>query len=149
MPADGTGRGAPRRIMMSMAGDAAAVRDGLRRLLDQPPLALAPEGDRGTVEIVLAEVLNNIVEHAYAEGTGPIRLGLDPVPQGTRWSVEDEGLPMPGGALPAGNLPAPTDLSEGGFGWHLIRSLTQDLAYQRIGRVNRLTFVIPSEPPPG
>ena len=37
--------------------------------------SLSPD-DRGTAEIVLAEVLNNIAEHAYARFPGQIRLSL-------------------------------------------------------------------------
>ena len=31
---------------------------------------------RGTVELVLAEVLNNVAEHAYAGGSGPVAVDL-------------------------------------------------------------------------
>ena len=55
---------------------------------------------------------------------------------------------MPGGRPPAGRLPdgadcALVDLPEGGFGWHLIRTLTRDLAYVRSGGCNRLSFLLP------
>ena len=54
---------------------------------------------------------------------------------------------MPGGFLPEGRLPQTdlpgTDLPEGGFGWHLIRSMTRDLQYRRRRGTNRLNFLIP------
>ncbi|MDP1578473.1 MAG: ATP-binding protein, partial [Cypionkella sp.] len=57
--------------------------------------------------------------------------------------ISDTGAPMPGGQLPAGVL-APlgdfADLPEGGFGWHLIRSLSKDLSYRREGGRNLLSF---------
>jgi serine/threonine-protein kinase RsbW len=55
---------------------------------------------------------------------------------------------MPGGELPQGCLPeaAPPDFPEGGFGWHLIRSLTADLTYARSAGQNRLSFLIPLNP---
>ena len=62
--------------------------------------------------------------------------------------TQDSGLPMPGGELPAGRLAEATDiqdLPEGGFGWFLIRSLTQDLAYQRVDGLNILSFCIAVE----
>ena len=48
--------------------------------------------------------------------------------------------PSPGGEPPAGQAPDPDDLPEGGFGWHLIRSLSKDLEYHREGDRNFLTF---------
>jgi serine/threonine-protein kinase RsbW len=56
---------------------------------------------------------------------------------------------MPGGKLPEGGLPevAPPDFPEGGFGWHLIRSLTADLTYARRAGQNRLSFLIPMNRP--
>jgi serine/threonine-protein kinase RsbW len=128
-----------------MASDAHSVRDGLQRALRSRPFELLAPADRNTAEIVLAEVLNNIVEHAYSTGPGPIRLwfGLEPGQLCVR--IEDEGRPMPGNRLPAGQLPLPADLAEGGFGWHLIRSLSTDLRYDRCGGVNRLCFRLPAE----
>jgi serine/threonine-protein kinase RsbW len=108
-----------------------------------------PEDDRGTVELVLAEVLNNVAEHAYAGGSGPVEVGLCATPLGLACRIVDRGLAMPGGKLPDGGLPdvAPPDFPEGGFGWHLIRSLTADLTYARSAGQNRLSFLIPLSPP--
>jgi serine/threonine-protein kinase RsbW len=56
---------------------------------------------------------------------------------------------MPNGKLPEGGLPdvGPPDFPEGGFGWHLIRSLTADLTYARSAGQNRLSFLIPLTQP--
>jgi serine/threonine-protein kinase RsbW len=125
--------------------DPAAVRTALARLLSAAPLHALTEDDRGTVELVLAEVLNNVVEHAYAGASGPVEVGLCATPHGLACRIVDQGLAMPGGALPEGRLPAaaPSELPEGGFGWHLIRSLTADLTYARCAGQNRLSFLIP------
>lgn len=101
--------------------------------------------DVGTIEIVLAETLNNIVEHAYGEDRdGQIELCLEPNADGLDCRVTDSGRPMPFGVAPAG---APADLGptrdglpEGGFGWFLIRELSRDLVYQRIDGCNCLEF---------
>jgi serine/threonine-protein kinase RsbW len=132
-------------LMVSMAYDSLSVREGLRQSLSQDPLkGLAPD-DRGTAEIVLAEVLNNIVEHAYASFPGKIRLHLS-LGQGVLvCRVEDDGVAMPTGAAPNGRLSDPNDLPEGGFGWHLIRTLSTDLVYERDGPMNRLRFSLPAE----
>lgn len=127
----------------------ATVRDNLARLLGAPPLQdLTPDG-RGSAELVLAEVLNNIAEHAYDAGPGPVSVTLTDGAAGIACLIVDQGKAMPGGQLPKGVLPDAThaaleDLPEGGFGWHLIRTLTRDLAYQRTGGCNRLSFTLPT-----
>lgn len=130
---------------MTIHGDNLAVRDGLGALMAMAPVQdLAPD-IRGTLEIVLAEALNNVVEHAYAEAPGPIRVCVDHMPPVLKVSVYDTGLPMPQGQLPKGDLApfaAGDDLPEGGFGWFLIRTLTVELAYERLGEVNHLHFEV-------
>lgn len=127
---------------LALVPDASSVRDGLGRLVAMPPMVdLAPD-IRSTAELVLAEVLNNIAEHAYLGGRGMVTVKLEPGKAGLCCEVVDHGLPMPDGRPPVGALPDATDLSEGGFGWYLIRSLTQDLHYERVDGQNRLSFVI-------
>lgn len=130
----------------TIASDPFAVRKGLVVLLGCPLIHEMNESDRGGAEIVLAEVLNNIVEHGYAGGTGEITVTLRPCPDGVLVVVEDQGKAFPKEELPEGRLPDvdPTkDLPEGGFGWYLIRTLVRDLSYQRIGTANQVTFCLP------
>ena len=101
-------------------------------------------------ELVLAEVLNNVAEHAYA-GTvpGEIRLIAEIGDDGIAIVISDDGCAMPGGRPPEGRLPRIedmdlADLPEGGFGWHLIHRLTEGLTYRRIGATNRISFHIPA-----
>lgn len=134
------------RLHLAFLASPLAVRDSLARMLAAQPLrSLSPDA-RGTAEIVLAEVLNNLVEHAYPDGPGPVSVTLIPVAEGIHCLVVDHGLAMPGGKLPEGKLPAvETRLErqpEGGFGWHLIRRLTRDLTYVRTGGSNRLSFLL-------
>lgn len=123
------------------------VRRALDRVTgDLSPLELGRE-DRGTVELVLAEVLNNVVEHAYAGGlSGTIEITMLQCPGKLHCSVTDEGRPMPGLAPPAGRearLDVPPEaMPEGGFGWFMIRELSRDLAYRRDAGRNRLTFAL-------
>lgn len=132
------------------------THDGVRHALANVSEALqnglfaraCPGGaEDGTIELVLAEVLNNIVEHAYADGPGLITLDLR-VARGRLFCLlRDEGHPMPAGRLPHGLPPsialAQANLPEGGFGWFLIRRLTRDLRYDREPGCNRLSFSIP------
>lgn len=105
----------------------------------------------GFAEILLAEVLNNIVEHAYAgERRGSIELEIIPGTAHLAFRVQDWGAPMPGLSLPAGkshDLTGPLDdLPEGGFGWFMIHSLTRNLLYSRDGERNCLHFVMDHTP---
>jgi serine/threonine-protein kinase RsbW len=52
-----------------------------------------------TCELVLSEVLNNVVEHAYPEGDppGPITVECIDLPDGLKFTVIDQGVGMPGG----------------------------------------------------
>lgn len=133
----------PIPVCLQIDGTPAAVRGGLRQLFGIPVIARLSEPDRGTLEIVLAEVFNNIVEHAYANHSGQIQLAIQIGELVLKVAVSDTGAPMPGLELPKGLLVLPSrfeDLPEGGFGWHLIRTLSRDLAYQREGNRNWLSF---------
>lgn len=128
---------------LTIPGTAIDVHDALRDLADGVLSELA-DAERTTAQIVLAEVLNNIVEHAYAGQGGRIDLLLAPEVGGLRCVVTDCGVPMPSGRLPKGRSPRPGDLPQGGFGWFLIRSLARDLRYSREGGRNELSFRLPS-----
>jgi serine/threonine-protein kinase RsbW len=128
---------------VTIPGDPLAVREGLKALFETVVLRNLPEDGRGTAEIVLAEALNNIVEHAYAHHAGDIEISLHLRPNELICRITDTGQPMPDDQLPEGKLAGFTpdgELPEGGFGWFLIRSLSQDLHYRREGGRNLLSF---------
>jgi serine/threonine-protein kinase RsbW len=141
-------------LHLVLKADPDSVRESLAQMLGLPPLAGLTPDDRGTAELVLAEILNNVAEHAYAGHSGTVSVTLTPVPLGISGLIVDQGLAMPLGQLPEGKLPegklpggpdtALEDLPEGGFGWHLIRTLTLNLAYVRTGDCNRLSFTLPT-----
>lgn len=121
-----------------------AVRAALARmLLALGPLNLGVE-EQSTVELVFAEVLNNIVKHAYREmqSPGTIQVSAQMHSNGLHVSFLDDGAPMPGGALPPGlpldlSVDVP-DLPEREFGWFLIRGLAKDVRYMREAGRNQL-----------
>lgn len=100
---------------------------------------------RSSVEIAVAEGLNNIVIHAVKGDTTArigVQLSIDPI----RIMVH---LRDPGEALPGWRTPgmrerdlsvARADLPEGGFGWNLIHTLTDRLDYRRINGNNQLSM---------
>ena len=135
-PAAHSGTG---RISANAGGARSAIRATMQRLAGA---GLAPE-TRENVQIVLAEVINNIIEHAFAGNTAAtfvIEFHLSP--DQLQLTLTDRGRSFPAGRLPPPRVP---DLSgpratmpEGGFGWPLIRMLTSRLAYRRENGQNRL-----------
>ena len=123
-----------------------AVRHSLASMFAQEPLSCISDDMRSTAEIVIAEALNNIVEHAYADQSGMIVVSLNLGEDGLECAFTDQGAPMPNNSLPQGklhDLNDMEDLPEGGFGWYLIRALAQDLQYSRTCEQNFLRFRLP------
>ncbi|WP_417720414.1 ATP-binding protein [Salipiger sp.] len=127
--------------------DIGATPEDVRVALDRTTAALlrcgfAP-GHCGFTEIVLAEVLNNVVEHAYRDcPRGRIRIDVRAGPERVDLVIRDRGARMPGDRLPVGSpvdVDVPVDdLPEGGFGWFLIRTMADQLVYRREDGGNRL-----------
>lgn len=131
-----------------LKGDPVSVREGLTSLMASPMMRRLTEDSQGTVEIVLAEVLNNIAEHAYANYPGQIEVVIEDQAGEMFFRIKDSGLPMPGGVLPGGKLNETReleDLPEGGFGWYLIRLLTKGLTYARTNDANLLNYCVSVE----
>lgn len=141
----------PPATEMVIAGTPLSVSEGLIRLLAQPPLRALTAEAQGRLELVLAEVLNNIVEHAYAGTVGDISIRLVRTACGIDCCIRDAGRPMPDLCPPHGGLIAwEADAPpEGGFGWHLIHLLTEGLHYRRAGAQNELRFHLPDAGLPG
>lgn len=121
------------------------VRLAIERALASMAVLDLSEEEKSSIEIVLAEALNNVVEHAYADSEqGEIKLVLRHGRAGLLVEIRDSGLPMPNGRTPVGDHPATdvsnADLPEGGFGWFLIRELARDLVYDRENGENFLIF---------
>lgn len=131
------------QLRVVIASDLFAVRSGLQDIFAADLLADMSEDGRGTTEIVLAEALNNVVEHAYAQYPGKIEVTLNRIGAELAVEIIDTGLPMPGETLPVGGLVETVtldDAPEGGFGWFLIRQLSRDLDYRRDAGRNILRF---------
>lgn len=124
-----------------------ATELGVRKAMIQLRQALLgfclAEDDASRTEIVLAEALNNVAEHAYdrgAPGDASVSVSLSSRTIGI--VIRDSGRPVPAHLLQGGCMPALDcgldDLPEGGFGWPLIRDLTESLLYRRTGGSNEL-----------
>lgn len=143
-----TGRAPPGRdLKLDVAAEPGAIRVAIRHAVE----ALAEFRQAGNgldhLELVLAEILNNIAEHAYrgiADGRIAVELGRSG--SAIRVTIRDRGLPMPDELLPPAHLPDSDcrrrDLPEGGWGWFIVRSLADDLSYCRDGNANVLKFKV-------
>lgn len=124
-----------------------SIREGLADLRQRLARMSLSDEELNTVEVVLAEVMNNVAEHAYAwRRDGEMVLAFRQTAEGLFVTVTDEGRPMPDDALPFGHRLDPTvpvnDMPEGGFGWLIIRQLARDVSYVRQAGVNQLSFRI-------
>lgn len=134
-------------IRLSFASGELAVRTALGQLKQGlAPMRLS-KVDESNVELVLGEVLNNVVEHAYgANATGQVTLECLPAADRLRFCVRDSGKPFPGLHLPVARQPIVDgpegELPEGGFGFFLVRSLATELNYRRESGRNLLSFHI-------
>lgn len=137
----------PATIRMTIPGTPGAVSAAVAGLARSGIFSGLSPDDSGTAEIVLAEVLNNVVEHAYSRNSGEIEVSLRPAGRSLWCTIIDCGAEMPGSALPAGQAVSltDTDMPEGGFGWFLIRALACDLTYRRDRERNILSFRIALE----
>lgn len=144
-------RGEAKIFHHSFNADPLSVRVALRTALARFLRQMTRE-EAGTLELVLAEVLNNIVEHGYAEsGRGMITLSLVRDGRGLSCSISDDGVELPPTCLQRvtgeAARPQPEALPEGGFGWFLIRDLVEDLGYHRANDRNLLAFRLPLQAP--
>lgn len=131
-----------------------AVRHALARVCNALMALGLGEDDAGSLELILAEAMNNIVEHAYGtmdggEG-GWIALEVDFLSDWVICRLTDCGKAMPG-SIPEPRKATPvdiprSDLPEGGFGWLLIHELTEHLVYRRWAEINTLTFAMRLQP---
>ncbi|MFY0595368.1 MAG: ATP-binding protein [Cognatishimia sp.] len=124
------------------------VRDALQYIKYRLVEAQLAAINVSSAEIVIAEVLNNVVKHAQADmSDGWFDIQCVETSTALHVMCKDNGCAMPGNTPPAGIMPPVgprvSDLPEGGWGWSLVRSLTQNLRYLRVEETNMVSFKIP------
>jgi serine/threonine-protein kinase RsbW len=90
--------------------------------------------DRNAFETAVAEVAANIIEHASRGEDVSMRLLLRAPDDRVEAQLEDLGYPYDGEPSAP---PTADDLPESGHGLLIARALTDELVYERDGRVNR------------
>lgn len=132
---------APRSIVIrndvsELARVGAWVKDWARQN-DLP----TPTAER--IDMCSVEAVTNIVTHAYADDAAhQIRLSLERDAQVVALEIEDDGSAFDPRVLARPQRAASlADAKIGGLGVHIVRSLSDELEHQRIGRLNRLRLV--------
>ena len=134
---------------LSFRGTPEQVRAALREIRAKLRGTLRSGDTAANAELVLAEVFNNIVEHAL-QGRDPAQSRISVICRREtgrlRFVVIDQGAAMPSHRVPDSDLPVPgganAEIAEGGYGWSLVHMLTEDVQYRRMGRQNWLSFLI-------
>jgi len=134
-------------ITMTFPATEAHVRQVVCETIEKLKTFEFTQDFRVTVEIVLAEILNNVAEHGYpCEIDGDVQLSIMVLPNGIQVETRDKGVQMPGLRLPRPPEPdldvGRENLPEGQFGLFMIHELCQNLTYQRIENENCLSLFI-------
>lgn len=136
-------------LSLQFVAEPCAIRTAMARFSNWLSAAGAHGEEINDAQIVLAEALNNIAEHAYADAkAGPVRLCATRRGEDLWIELRDHGQPIPEERRPdRGTELAPPDplaLPEGGFGWFMIRQLSSGLSYCRCGGQNHLHLQLPA-----
>ena len=126
-------------------GTLEAVRSHLIAVEEAATKQDIDDSRRTDMLMVLCEVLNNIVEHALPRcGEGWIDCEVCVAEHGLSIETRDNGAPLPPAFLSPATLPdidtEVDTLPEGGWGWFIVHSLTDEMTYDRRNGVNRLRF---------
>ena len=102
---------------------------------------LAP-GVLADMQVALDEVLTNIISYAYNDkAQHEIRIRFKVSGDMLEAVIEDDGAPFDPLAIPAPDVSVPLqERRVGGVGIHFVRSLMDEVAYDRAGARNRLVL---------
>jgi serine/threonine-protein kinase RsbW len=108
-----------------------------------------PSAEIHELHVVLDEVLSNIIGYAYGEGErGEILVRMIYRPDEVLVDIEDTGTAFDPLQVSQPDLTLPLkDRKIGGVGIHFIKSLMDEVAYARLGGINRLRLRKKLPPP--
>ncbi|UCE32326.1 MAG: ATP-binding protein, partial [Burkholderiales bacterium] len=95
------------------------------------------------LRLAVEEACTNLIEHAYpADAPGPIELTVSADDDRVVVEIRDQAPPFDPAGLSPPDLGADwQDRPVGGLGWHLIRSVMDEVRYVSDAAGNRLTLV--------
>lgn len=93
-------------------------------------------------QICVDEACSNVIAYAYPNGAGQVLISCDHADGGFVVTVRDEGLPFDPLEIPEPDLASDLDRRPlGGLGIHLIKTLMDEVSYERDGSTNVLVMV--------
>jgi anti-sigma regulatory factor (Ser/Thr protein kinase) len=95
------------------------------------------------VRLAVEELVLNLIDHAVGSATDRIDLRLDLEPGQVVLVLEDDAAPFdPRSAPPYDKAKPLEERGPRGMGIHLVRSMAESIAYERIDSRNRLRVII-------
>jgi anti-sigma regulatory factor (Ser/Thr protein kinase) len=102
-----------------------------------------PPGTSFKVRLVMEELVLNLIDHATGSATDRIDLSITVEPGRVVLTLEDDNNSFDPRSAPAFDKTKPLeDRSPRGMGIHLVRSMTEEMNYARVGDRNRLRAVV-------
>jgi anti-sigma regulatory factor (Ser/Thr protein kinase) len=102
-----------------------------------------PEATSARVRVVLEELVLNLIDHATGSATNRIDVRIDLEPARVVIVLEDDADPFDPRSAPAFDSSKPLEQrGPRGMGIHLVRSMTQEMEYERVASRNRLRVAI-------
>lgn len=125
--------------IVNRGGELARVAGLLDRLGAEHHLAPEMLAD---LQVALDEVLTNITEYAYTDkAEHEIHIRFEVLDNVLEAVIEDDGAPFNPLAIPGPDISKPLhERRVGGVGVHFVRSLMDEVAYDRAGERNRLVL---------
>ena len=125
--------------IVNRASELARVAEFLDRLGPERNLARETVAD---MQVALDEILTNITKYAYADdGEHKILIRFRVSGGVLEAMIEDDGAPFDTLAIPPPDVSAPLhERRVGGVGIHFVKSLMDEVAYDRVGDRNRLVL---------
>jgi anti-sigma regulatory factor (Ser/Thr protein kinase) len=104
--------------------------------------ALSPD-DLTNVHLVLDELVSNVIRHGHIANNGTVDVSLA-VDSGTLTiDIVDDGIAFDPLACPSPNLDLPIEERPiGGLGIHIVKALSETIAYRRDGGRNHLSLTM-------
>jgi two-component system cell cycle response regulator DivK len=113
-------------------------------VLDRARAAGTPAETLHAVRLAVEEVCLNVMLHGYAHGSaGPLRVAVERRDDALLVVVADEAPPFDPATAPKPCLDAPLEeRAPGGLGWHLVRSVMDEVRYERADPVGNVVTLV-------
>jgi anti-sigma regulatory factor (Ser/Thr protein kinase) len=95
------------------------------------------------LRLILEELVLNLIDHAVGSATDRIDLRIELDPARVILILEDDSAPFDPHSVPAFDKAKPLEeRGPRGMGIHLVRTMAEDIVYERIDGRNRLSVVL-------